>query len=204
MDIQLNLVNNSNSDDPSVVIFQKNVATNFDEFVIAWKVIRIFGQGDNHPFVFPIGMQIGASDSWGNHIPGLNANTGELYHVTLTGSGDTLSYLCPATSPTKIQLKNGLAVGAINADIYKNERLLATQTSIAPGQMAAFEFKPTIWIGVVNQVMEGEGMNSAILSDINTEISLLGIAKADIVMTGGGPGPSSIPYTFTLQNVVTA
>jgi hypothetical protein len=39
------------------------------------------------------------------------------------------------------------------------------------------------------------------MSQINTEISLLGISSADIVMTGGGPGSSSTPFTFSLQNV---
>jgi hypothetical protein len=64
--------------------------------------------------------------------------------------------------------------------------------------------KPTIWIGVVSQVEEGDVMNSAIISDINTELSLLGIASADIVMSGGGAGPSATPFMFTLENIVMA
>jgi hypothetical protein len=59
-----------------------------------------------------------------------------------------------------------------------------------------------LFIGVVSQVEEGEVMNSAILSDINTELSLLGIQSADIVMTGGGAGPQATPFEFTLENVV--
>jgi hypothetical protein len=39
---------------------------------------------------------------------------------------------------------------------------------------------------------------------VNTEISLEGIASADIVMTGGGSGSSAQPFVFSLQNVVTA
>ena len=45
-------------------------------------------------------------------------------------------------------------------------------------------------------------MNSAIIGDINTEISLLGVASADIVMTGGGPGQNATAFQFTLENVV--
>jgi hypothetical protein len=45
-------------------------------------------------------------------------------------------------------------------------------------------------------------MNSAVISDINTELSLLGVASADIVMTGGGAGTSAAPYQFRLANVV--
>jgi hypothetical protein len=103
-----------------------------------------------------------------------------------------------------VQLRNDLQKGAINATIYKDGRNLATKTSVAPGQKAVFEFKPTIWIGAVSQVVEGQVMNSAIMSDVNTELSLLGIASADIVMTGGGPGTNSTAFTFNLENVVMA
>jgi hypothetical protein len=44
-------------------------------------------------------------------------------------------------------------------------------------------------------------VDSAILSNINTEISLFGIASADIIMTGGGTGPDETPFVFTLTNV---
>jgi hypothetical protein len=35
-------------------------------------------------------------------------------------------------------------------------------------------------------------------------LSLLGIASADIVMTGGGPGSNAMPFAFSLQNVIYA
>lgn len=47
-------------------------------------------------------------------------------------------------------------------------------------------------------------MNSAILASINTEISLLGIASAGIVMTGGGAGPDATPFEFSLQSIAMA
>ena len=53
-------------------------------------------------------------------------------------------------------------------------------------------------------MVEGQPLNAAIVSSVNTEISLLGIASADIVMTGGGAGPGAKPFVFTLQNVVMA
>ena len=46
--IQLNLINNSNDTNNSqIVIFQKNVATSFNEIAVAWQVIQDCGQGDN-------------------------------------------------------------------------------------------------------------------------------------------------------------
>jgi len=203
MDIQLNFINHSNdANNSSVVIFQKNVTTNFDELAVAWTVIQNCGVGDNHPFVFPMTMSVGASDSYGNFTPQLAAQSGQLFQMSQTASGDELGYVGPGTSPTEIQIRNGLAKGAINANIYKSGKLLATKTSIAPQQKARFAFKPTLWIGVCEEVVQGQVMNSAILSDINTELSLLGIASADIVMTGGGPGPNSTPFQFTFANIV--
>ena len=205
MDVALNFINQSNDQNNSeIVVFQKNVATNFDELAVAWTVIRNCGQSDNHPFVYPMAAYVGASDSWGNYTPQLAAQNGQLFAMHLTSSGDVLSLSGPASSPTDIEVLNDLQTGAINASIYKDGKLLATKTSIAPQQKAAFSFKPTLWIGVASQVEAGQVMNSAIISSINTELSLLGIASADIVMTGGGSGPNSAPFEFTLQNVVMA
>ncbi len=202
MDIKLNFINRSNDvNNSDIAIFQKNVATDFEETAVAWQVIRNCGQGENHPFSMPMETQVGASDSWGNFTPRLDAQNGQKFHMVMTNSGDKLAYAGPGTSPQEIQIGNDLVKGAINAGIYKDGKLLAQKSSIAPGQKAVFEFKPTIWIGVVSEVDEGQGMDSAIMSDINTEISLMGVASADIVMTGGGAGPNSRPFEFTLENV---
>ena len=205
MDILLNFINHSNdANNSSIVIFQKNVATNFEEWAVAWKVIRHCGLGDNHPFVYPVEMCVCASDSYGNHTPKLAAQNGELVAMALTNSGDTLAQAGSSTSKSDVQILNDLPRGSIDAKIYKDGRLLAAKTSLAPQQKAVFQFKPTIWIGVVSQVVEGQVMNSAILSAVNTELSLLGVAKADILLTGGGPGQQSKPFEFSLDNVVMA
>ena len=205
MAVKLNFINQSNDlNNSQIVIFQKNVSTDFDELAVAWKVIQYCGQGDNHPFTFPIALSVGASDSYGNYTPQIKAANGELYKMSLTASGNQLVAGGQGTSTKEVQVLNGLPKGAITASCYKDGRLLATKTSVAPQQKAVFQFKPTIWIGVVSQVEEGEVMNSAIISAVNTEISLLGIASADIVLTGGGPGPNSQPFAFNLDNVVMA
>lgn len=203
--IKLNFINRSNDvQNSDVVIFAQNVATGFDELAVAWTVIRYCGQGENHPFTYPLDQTISAGDSWGNYSAQLIARPGERFVMTRTASGDQLTVQGPASSPQEIQLFNDLSQGAVSANIFKAGRLFATRTGIAPGQMAVFEFKPTIWIGVASQIEEGAVMHAAIVSQVNTELSLLGIASADIVMTGGGAGPNATPFVFTLQNVVMA
>lgn len=203
MGVQLNFVNQSNdANNSQIVIFQKNVASDFEELAVAWRVIKYCGQGDNHPFTFPLGLQVGASDSYGNHTPQLEAQFGQQFQLSLSSSGDRLAPAGYGASSNEVQVINALPRGAINASCYKDGRLLAVKTAIAPQQKAVFGFKPSIWIGVASQIEQGQVMNSAILADIHTEISLLGISRADIVMRGGGAGAGSAPLSFTLENVV--
>ncbi|WP_175724092.1 hypothetical protein [Burkholderia ambifaria] len=203
MDINLNFVNLSNDvNNSQIVIFQKNVSTDFDELAIAWKVITNCGRGDNHPFVFPLLTTVSASDADGNYMPQKRADNGQLFNVSRSTSGNVLALAGPAPTSREIQLRNDLSKGAITASVFKDNRLLAHKTGIVPGQKAVFEFKPTLWIGTASQIEQGAVMNSAVLSDINTELSLLGIKSADIVMTGGGGGTTATAYQFRLANVV--
>lgn len=202
MDIHLNFINNSNDTNNSeIVIFQKNAATNFDELAVAWQVIRYCGRGDNHPFIYPMSTYVCASDSYGNYTHQIPAQNGQMFQMSLTNSGDILSYARPASSSDEIEILNNLSKGVINGNVYKDGKLLATKTNIAPQQKAVFAFKPTIWIGVASQVVQGSIINSAVMSDIDTELSLFGVASADIVMTGGGSGRDAEPFRFTLTNV---
>jgi hypothetical protein len=200
--IKLRLVNQSaDCNNSQVVIFQKNVVANFDELAVAWKVIENLGHGWTHPFDFPLGLEVGASDSYGNSVPPVDTADGQQWTVIRDCSGDQMKQSGQATSPTEVQVVNGLTQGAISANIYRNGSLLATKTGVAPQQQAVFQFKPSIFIGVVSQVEEGELLNSAIMTTVNQQLNLYGISSADIVMTGGGPGRSATPFTFSLQNV---
>jgi len=202
-DIKLNFINESNDQNNShIVFFQKNVSTDFDELAVAWKVIKNCATGWHHEFTFPMSMRISAEDSWGNEIiTPIPAHNGQLFHVFQDPSGDQLEYFGPGPSRKEVQLRNDLVKGAISANIYKGGKLLARKTGVSPEQKAVFQFKPTLWVGVVSQIEEGEVMNSAIISDINTELGLLGVASADIVMTGGGTGPNATKFQFSLENI---
>lgn len=200
--IALRLINNSDDrNNSSVLVFQKNVATNFEEIAVAWQVIKNLGTGWIHPFQYDLDLGVSASDSWGNFVPQMDSADGQLWTVSKDGSGDQLRPTGPANSASEVQVLNGLDRGAIDACIYRSGTLLSKKTGVAPGQKAVFVFKPTIWIGVVSQVQQGQILDSAILSNINTQLTLTNIASADIVMSGGGPGQSSRPFSFALQNV---
>lgn len=203
--INLNFINRSNdTNNSSIVLFQKNVSEDFDEIAIAWQVIKNCGRGDNHPFRYPMEFSVNAADSYGNHTIQQNAEYGQLWEMVKDASGDILRFSSAHSSEKEVAILNSLATGSIDGNVYKDGKLLATKTGLAPGQKAIFSFKPTLWIGAVSQIEEGEVMNSAVISNINTELSLLGISSADIVMTGGGTGPTAQPFQFQLENVVMA
>ena len=201
--IKLNFINKSaDVNNSSVVIFQQNVAEDFGEIAIAWIVIQNCGRLDNHPFTYPMQFDVCASDSYGNYTPQLVASKGEAFEMIKDSSGDILRMSStPAASTNEVEIRNNLASGAINANCYRDGKLFAAKTGLAPGQKAVFEFQPKIGIGVVSQIEEGDVMSSAIISQINTEINLFGIKSADIVMTGGGTGKESEPFNFTLENI---
>ena len=177
---QSNDVNNS-----SIVIFQKNVAVNLGEMAVAWIVIENCAIGNHHPFTYTYDLEISAADSYGNFTPQIAADNGNRYQMYLSSSGNSLGLEGKGTSVSEVQLINNLPQGAITANIYWSGKLLATKTAIAPQQLAAFEFKPIIFVGVVSQVVEGKEMDSAILSSTNAQFSLLGIQSADLVLSGG-------------------
>lgn len=202
-DIKLNFINQSNDvNNSEIVIFQKNVAEDFDEIAVAWRVIQNCGRDDNHPFVYPLNFEVCASDSYGNYTPQFTAYDGQSYEMIKDTSGDVLQLSSsPAVSQYEVEVRNNLELGAINANIYRAGKLLAAKTDIVPGQKADFQFHPRIYIGAVSQVVEGDVMSSAIIQQVNTEINLFGIQNADIVMTGGGSGPTASAFNFSLQNI---
>ena len=197
--ITLNFINkSSDTNNSNVVIFQQNVAEDFGEIAIAWKVIENCGRLDNHPFIYPLQFEVSGGDSYGNYTPQLTAVNGSAFDMLKDTSGDTLKHSStPATNTSVIEVRNNLANGAISANCYRDGKLVAAKTDIAPSQKAVFEFHPKLYIGVVSQIKEGDVLSSATISQINSEINLFGIRSADIVMTGGG----SSEFNFTLENI---
>lgn len=204
-DVMLNFVNRSQDENiPPVVIFQKNTA-GLSELPIAWTVIQNCPIGDSYPFSFPMLNTIAASDFFGNYTPQFSAREGDTFEVVKTISGDVLQHKGRQETHKTITMENNLVEGAIDANIFRDGKLLAAKTSIAPGQKAVFSFKPVIFIGPIDiQTHQGEVINSAVLATVKTEFSLSGIRSADIVMTGGGVGSDSEKIRFFLENVVHA
>ena len=200
MDIEITFINNSNDmNNSNVVIFQKNVATNFESTTIAWTVIKNCGRNWSHKFLYPMQFDVAAADSYGNLSNKPVAVNGQKWSVARSNSGDVLQLdTAPSSNSNEVEIQNDLRTGSIDAQIYKDGKLLATKTGVSPGEKAIFEFLPKIYVGVASQIEEGDTMNSAILTEMNQEFSLLGLSSANLIMTGGGVGPNATPFVFNL------
>jgi len=199
--IKLNFINNSSDTNNSqVVIFQKNEAAP-NAPAIAWKVIKNCVPGHNYPFTFPLQTHVAVEDSQGNLGNQHAVTPGQVYSVEAGASGHTLTPAGPATGANRVEVLNNTNQQTVTARIYRDQQLLATEHNVAPGQTAAFEFKPAISISVSPGEKPGHMLYGAIISNVNTELALEGIASADIIMDGGGPDPNPPPFSFSLQNV---
>ncbi|NQZ20771.1 MAG: hypothetical protein HRT53_01845 [Colwellia sp.] len=203
MDTKLTFINQSQDSSKSeVLIFQKNTLSSLDEIPIAWKTIKYCGVNCSHPFTYANSIEISVSDIYGNYSPALMAQPGEQLSMANSGVVKELKSSGAKPGSVEVQVCNDLLAGSINVNVFRSGQLICRKTTLVPGEKAVFMFKPSIWLGVVSDVIEGSAINSAVMSHINTEISLQGIAAANLVMRGGGPGKNSTPFTFHLENVV--
>ncbi|AWI26312.1 hypothetical protein [Flavobacterium pallidum] len=205
--VELNFINYSNdTNNSSIVFFQQNELANPGESPIAWKVIQNSMRGDNHPFSFTMHLFVDAADSSGNRTQQQPAYYGQELKASIGTSGYQIvavgsQFLVYTDDPIPIPaigVNNASENGNIAVNVYRDGNLLATATGVAPVKYATFKFSPSIWIGVTNYMTEGDVLNSSVMAGVSTKLSLLGIAKANIIMTGGGPGTDS-PFKFTLE-----
>lgn len=201
--IKLNFINRSDdTNNNSVVVFQKNIAESANQNAVAWKVISNCGRLCNHPFKYPLNFQVCYSDPFGNFKPKLTAFEGQAFEAVRGTSGDVLQLAAASSlNPREVEIRNNLPMGSIDARCYRDNKLVAIKNAVSPGQKAIFGFHPTLYIGVVSQIEEGEVMSPELVAQANTEINLFGILSADIVMTGGGPGRGATPFLFRLENI---
>ncbi len=198
MEIELTLINRSNDADEShIVIFQKNAAPGAASQVVAWRVVHGLQKEYPYTIMFPTSLQLAAADSYGDSTPQRDVEAGQLGVVVMDASGLELQVDAGA-NPLEIVVRNGLSNGPITATLYRDYMPIVKQTGISLGIEATFEFKPSIWIGVVSQIEEGDIMDAAIVNTVNTELSLMGINNANIIMSGGG----AEPFRFTLEAAV--
>ncbi len=198
--IRLKLINQSeDAANNKIVVFQKDIGDVRSPRPIAWKVINNLTKGNQCTFHYPAGFQISAKDGWGHPITkSMDASGGHRYAVCKDSFGGQIQRRGPSGNQKTIEIANNLNKENILAEIYKDGKLLAKKTHIPPHKAANFRFKPSIWLGVVQHVNEGEVIPVGVLDQIQNEIHLKGILSADIILTGN----EIRGYQFRLENIL--
>ena len=200
MNTKLKFVNLCNDPSPpAVVFFQEAIADGTPP--IAWKVIRHCGYESYHPFVYPFATEVSIRDSYGNRTPRLRAEGGMAFEALATPSGHGLFQTGRAQSVRNIEIHNDLAVGAVDAELFRDGRLLARKTAVAPAQEAVFQPRPVLNVTTVCGTIEGQPLNPFTIGSV-TRLVLVGVAEAEIVIIGGGGGPMAKAFTFVMEKVV--
>ena len=198
--VKLMFVNESTDrNNSNVVFFQKNVATSFDGYTHAWKVIRDCGRGCKHPFEYSLDFELTAQDTEGNILNPVQTCPGKVYKAELGPSGHIISSAVGEVSADAkdAELKNDFPVGAISAQAVRDGKVVATQRCVSPGEKAVFQFQPKLYVGIMANVQEGDVMKAATITQNNTCLNLLGVRSAVIRMTGGG----DTPFNFELTDI---
>lgn len=220
MGIDIKFINKSNdTNNSSIVIFQKNIAQNSDLHQLAWHVIK-FNQNDSpivtlHPQVMISGSTFKNPQMTNIETsPMMNVNEGDLFAMTQDTSGNVLRRVGHTSSSGAIQLRNDLPVDTsriengnpggekIVAGIHKvisdsygyfGAGLLASSL-VTPSHTATFDFEPKIYIGICGQLENGQTIKDNELSCV-TEIPLDGLCSADVIITGGSSDGINLEVT---------
>lgn len=200
MDIRFTFINRSH-DQRGLPVFlcHADVGERGATGAVAWKVIRNCAYDWRHPFVYSRQMEAGLADCFGNYSPRLAASCGQAFAVLPTVAGRVLRRF--GGSSNGIAIENKLALGAVHACLFNDGRMLACHTNLAPGQKANFRIPAVLRIGAAPDVQQGELLDAEAMACASCDIPLLGLASADIVMTGGG-GSGALPLSFHIENIV--
>lgn len=192
--VNLRFINRSNTvGGTDIIVFQKNLEGVMDENIVAWQICTL-AQDEADDIVYDKRLQLGYNVIGVGRVTTVNASVGNIY-----GLNNGVYYSGEWMSPSELATFNTNPY-AIVVEVYRSGNVLSALPA-GSDDTSLFRFNPTIWVGVVSSIEEGDVLDSGTVASINTEISLLGIKSADVVMVGGGVGPSAVPYSFMLENI---
>lgn len=202
--VALRLVNKTKSfNGYACVMMQKNKASH-EEKGFPWRVFRNLEPGQAYAFEYLDQIQVAFSDNDGNLSPNYDAEPGSSFSVVKETSGLTLVQNRSSLDPTGIDIINEVEQGSFNLWCLRGGKKLAVEYNVDPNIDARFEFEPfELFLGVIlsDEVDDTQDIDPAFLPYFK-RIYLNGIASADIVIYGGGVGPSAEPFNFILENII--
>lgn len=183
-------------------MFQRQVVLEKGIFPVAWQLFVPGSYDQAKQIPFSGSLLIDVNDWRGNYSQRLPVVEGDSFKVMDDLCCGRLflhnSQNCPNR---RISVFNGLKKGAIDINLYRSGRLFGKWPGLIPGQSAFFRDNKTIFISTAFRLEPGMPVTNTHLTGMTKRLDLHGIAKADIVMTGGGFGRGALPFAFHMENI---
>lgn len=193
-----------NVNPPDVVIYQREESEETDS-AIAWHVIKNCGYGNYHPVFFSVHPELSVSDGYGNYMYPRAVSGGDELLLTVGSAGNKqLDRRMGRVPANKVKLVNGLGMGCVHVHLLRKGKASHSRFNVSPGESAVFTLSNKIYVSTARVMSSGGLLSEGDMAATSTELSLYGVASADVYMTGGGPGPNAKGFSFSMENVVPA
>lgn len=197
MDVLLTFTNESLStalQNHTLVLFQKNVFSgNFQDSLIAWRVFELNEPLKQQRFHVSTRLSVSAKDASGSVSEPHLTDNGQHWAVVKSRTRDWMILSGDATTRDRVEIRNMLPKESVEAQIYKDGRLLSVQSGLTPGDTASFAFDNVLYAAILESpVNAGEKLPPVSQMLFLTELVLDGFAKASLVFSGAGPLDSGV------------
>ena len=202
-DIKILYVNKSDDrDNPTILVFMKPTDSDFSAYSTAWQVIKNIGYNSWHKFTYTIDTSVVAT--WDNGKSGtfpLETSIGKSYALKNTSGGFSLVANGDSSEENEFDVINKVSTPeGISVVAFKDDSPIATKGQVARNQKAEFVLHPRLYFGVTSEYEVGDVIDSAVMSEDFTEISLEGLSSATVLLKGNAANG----YTFELSHDMSA
>ena len=198
-DIDILYVNDSNNqNNPTVLVFMEPTESNLAAQSTAWQVIDNIGNNSWHRFTYT--LDTSAIATWNDGSSGtfpVTTSNGKTYALKNTPGGFSLVDGGTTTADNEFDVLNKVSIeGGISVTAFKDGKPIATKKEVAKNQKAEFVFHPKLYFGVSSEYELGDAVDSAVMSEEFTPVSLEGLSQLTVKLTGS----AETGYRFTVSD----
>jgi hypothetical protein len=202
-DIEILYVNKSDDrDNPSILVFMQPTESNFSAYSTAWQVINNIGYNSWHKFIYTLDTAVVATwdDGRSGTFP-MPTSNGKSYALKNTPGGFSLVENGNSSADNEFDVVNKVVTpGGISVVAFKDGKPIAMKNQVARNEKAEFVIHPKLYFGVTSEYEVGDIIDSAVMSEEFTDISLEGLSSATITLKGNAANG----YTFELSQTMAA
>ena len=176
----------NNQSNPTVLVFMEPTESDLAAKSTAWQVIDNIGHNSWHRFTYTLDTSVIAT--WDDGASGtfpVDTSNGKTYALKNTPGGFSLIDNGTSTADNEFDVLNKVSTeGGISVTAFKDGKPIATKQEVAKNQKAEFVFHPKLYFGVTSEYELGESIDSAVMSDEFSGISLEGLSQITVKLTG--------------------